>query len=44
VEPERIPSSGALSSGKTASAEKGKYMLDKYVVTISAALCEEFSL
>jgi creatinine amidohydrolase len=42
VEPQRIPSSGALSSGRTASAEKGRYMLDEYVHTISAALTREF--
>ena len=44
VEPHRIPASGALSSGKTASAEKGKYMLDEYVEAISAALTHEFQL
>src|SRR5882724_1952348 len=44
VEPHRIPASGALSSARTASAEKGKYMLDEYVETISAALAEEFRL
>jgi creatinine amidohydrolase len=44
VEPVRIPSSGALSSGKSASAEKGKLMLDEYVESISAALTKEFGL
>lgn len=44
VEPERIPSSGALSSAKTATAEKGQYMLDEYVETISEALRDEFNL
>lgn len=44
VEPDRIPSSGALSSAKSATAEKGKLMLDEYVETISAALAEEFGL
>jgi len=38
IEPHRIPASGALSSGKTASAEKGKYMLDEYVETMSRPL------
>lgn len=44
VNPARIPSTGALSSGQTATAEKGKYMLDEYVETISAALRKEFAL
>jgi creatinine amidohydrolase len=44
VEPQRIPASGALSSARTASAEKGKLMLDEYVETISAALAREFGL
>ena len=44
VDPTRIPSTGALSSGQTATAEKGKYMLDEYVETISAALRKEFAL
>jgi creatinine amidohydrolase len=44
VDPGRIPSSGALSSARSASAEKGKLMLDEYVDTISAALREEFGL
>ena len=44
VEPERIPSSGALSSAKTATAEKGRLMLDEYTETISQALREEFGL
>jgi len=44
VDPSRIPSTGALSSGQTASAEKGKYMLDEYVETISIALRREFGL
>lgn len=44
VEPARVPATGALSSGQTASAEKGKYMLDEYVETISAALNKEFAL
>lgn len=43
-EPHRIPASGALSSGKTASAEKGRYMFEEYVSTISAALEREFQL
>ncbi len=44
VEPDRIPASGALSSGRTASAEKGKFMLDEYVESIAAALSREFVL
>jgi creatinine amidohydrolase len=44
AEPHRVPVSGALSSGQTASAEKGKYMLDEYVDTIAAALALEFRL
>jgi len=44
VDPASVPSSGALSSARTATAEKGKYMLDEYVETISAALREEFGL
>lgn len=43
VEPERIPASGALSSARTASADKGRLMLEEYVETISAALREEFT-
>ncbi|MCP4330118.1 MAG: creatininase [Alphaproteobacteria bacterium] len=44
VDPSRIPSSGALSSAKDATAEKGKLMLDEYVDSISSALREEFRL
>lgn len=44
VEPERIPASGALSSAKSATAEKGKLMLEEYVDSISDALREEFEL
>lgn len=44
VEPHRVPASGALSSARTASAEKGKLMLDEYVETIAGALTEEFGL
>ncbi|MDH3672532.1 MAG: creatininase [Gammaproteobacteria bacterium] len=42
VEPHRIPSSGALSSAKTATADKGRLMLDEYIETISMALIDEF--
>ena len=44
IEPHRIPASGALSSGRTATAEKGKYMFDEYVETIADALKKEFAL
>jgi creatinine amidohydrolase len=44
VEPHRIPASGALSSGQTATAEKGKYMFDEYVDSIAKALTKEFAL
>jgi creatinine amidohydrolase len=44
VDPASVPSSGALSSAKSATAEKGKLMLDEYVDTISRVLSAEFGL
>lgn len=42
VEPHRVPASGALSSARSATAEKGRLMLEEYVERIAAALDEEF--
>ncbi len=39
-----LPRSGALSSAKLATAEKGKLMYDEYVSGISEAVTSEFSL
>jgi creatinine amidohydrolase len=42
LDPDRVPASGALSSGKSASAEKGRLMFQEYVDAISAAITDEF--
>jgi len=43
-DPARAPASGALSSAKIASREKGELLVSRYVEDISRALAEEFGL
>lgn len=43
-DPKRGTESGALSSAKIATAEKGRMMFEEYVTGISSALNEEFGL
>ncbi|MGE0845692.1 MAG: creatininase [Flavobacteriaceae bacterium] len=40
--PEWVPSSGALSSGKLATAEKGKLLVEEFVATVTESLRREF--
>jgi creatinine amidohydrolase len=44
VNPDWVPSSGALSSAKAATAEKGRVLVENYVQDISAALADEFGV
>jgi creatinine amidohydrolase len=44
VNPDSVPSSGALCSAAQATAEKGKMLLDEYADAISKALAGEFEL
>ena len=44
VNPDWVPSSGALCSGRIASAEKGAIFIDEYVRGITQALSKEFDL
>ncbi|MCT8973895.1 creatininase [Microbaculum marinisediminis] len=40
--PDWVPTSGALSSGKLATAEKGKLLVEEFVATVTESLRREF--
>ena len=44
VNPDWVPSSGALCSAKIATAESGALMIEEYVQGITRALSEEFGV
>ena len=44
VNPAWVPASGALSSARIASAEKGKLLVERYVEDIAEALAGEFGV
>lgn len=44
IDPARVPASGALSSATTATAEKGRVLVDNCVDDITDALAEEFGI